>query len=385
MLRVFSSKYGANINWFPGHMAKTTRDLVEVVNNADVVIEVRDARVPFSSANPVLDNICSMATRKGGRSKPRLVVFNKADLALDSLRPRVATHLAEISKLPCVFTSADRGHSTAAVLRAVDALAEANGISSRQFKASGTLMVVVGIPNVGKSSLINALRTVTKCKLGSNASVAPIPGHTRHVSALRVRESPPLYLYDSSGVMLPRIDCFETGMKLSLTTAIRESLVPSVVKVEYLLYHFATIGYTGFKDALYLSRVYTEAEIDECLEELALRMHMYKKGGALDIEAAARFVLRQFHDGKLGRHTFDFIPQSSTDDPEIQRILDLTNRIKSVVDTEEKQKKTIQTSEYVSPFGQVKIKGLAGSYQHESHSQKRVKYLMSAAVQATKQ
>jgi ribosome biogenesis GTPase A len=307
--RSFASRYGGAVNWFPGHMAKASRDVAALIHRAqaDVLVEVRDARVPFSSANPHLDALM----RKGdGSPRPRVIVFNKADLADPQLQGRVAA-VERLRGFPsAVFADAERGTNVADILRRVDSFG--TRASRLKFRAAGGVMVVVGIPNVGKSSLINAVRRAAGCAhIAAPAPTAPVPGFTRRVSVMRVRNTPPLYLCDSPGILMPKISDVETGLKLAVTTAVRDMAVPPLVLAEYLLFFFATINSARFAEVLRLSRAYDEEEVEECLGELAERHGMRKAGGggALDLEAAARFLVRAFQGGELGRYTLDYVPR----------------------------------------------------------------------------
>jgi ribosome biogenesis GTPase A len=300
----FASRYGGSVNWFPGHMAKTAKVLESHASACDVVIEVRDARVPFTSGNPML------GTGRGATSlstKPRIVVLNKADLANDQLQGRVLATLAAQGH-EGVFLSADgrRGGRPHVGVSRLLALVDAVRTPASKFNAVGAVMLVVGIPNVGKSSLINAVRTVTGMG-GAAASTAPTPGHTRHVTALRVRHTPALYLFDSPGVLMPRIPDVESGLKLAVTTAVREAAVPPVVQAEYLLYLFASMGTTRYVQGLGLPRPYSEDEVEEALAHIATASGSMLPGGKPDLNAAARRMIRAFQDGSLGRYTLDYV------------------------------------------------------------------------------
>ena len=281
-------------------MARASRELVPLIARADVVLEVRDARVPFSSAHPGLAALC------GG--KPRVVVLNKADLACEAVSGRVAAAVGRGAGAPGVaFVSAARGRGVERVLALVDALPS----RAAAFSTAGVVMAVVGIPNVGKSSLINALRGAAGAAGAAaprGAAVAPTPGFTRAQRTLRVRAHPPLYLIDTPGVLMPRLADVDTGLKLTVTHALRDAAVPPAVQAEFLLYSFANTGSARFAGALGLSRPFGEEHVGECLRELAERIGAKGPGGAPDLDAAAAYLVRAFRAGELGRHTLDFVP-----------------------------------------------------------------------------
>lgn len=302
------SRYGGSVNWFPGHMARATAALETTLRATDVVVEVRDARVPFSSANPLLEELRVARGGSSGALLPRVVVFNKADLANDQLRRRLTAWCAARGT-PALFSSATTGGaSIGRVLAAVDALpsrARAAG-----FKVAGATMAVVGVPNVGKSSLINALRAAARLATPrAGAKTGASPGITRAVSTFLVRATPPLYMFDSPGVMLPAIPNVEVGLRLAVTGALPEARVPARVQAEYLLFYFASIGATRFAPALHLSQPYTEDGVEDMLAELARNLHLAAPGGGPDTEAAARVFVRAFQDGRLGRYTLDPVPE----------------------------------------------------------------------------
>ena len=317
----FVSRYvqgGSIPSWFPGHMAAAQDKLARLIASADIVLEVRDARIPFTSAHPGLAALCA--------GRPRVIVLNKADLGAAHLAPRVAAALrAEgAAPLPCVFVScrSSGGGGSGAQLARLLALVDAQPTRASRFKAAGALLAVVGLPNTGKSSLINALRGAAGYRGGgAGAAVAPAPGCTRGLSTLRIRASPPLYLADTPGVMMPRLADAETGIKLAVTHALRAGAVPYLVQAEYLLHCFQAAAARGqggaaaaaaapeYVRALRLSRAYSEGEVEECMREVAARVGgAVRGGGEHDLEAAALHFVRAFQEGRLGRHTLDWVP-----------------------------------------------------------------------------
>ncbi|KAJ2588041.1 Mitochondrial GTPase 1 [Coemansia sp. RSA 1722] len=195
--------YEKTINWFPGHMAKGIKQMQDQLRAVDLIVETRDARIPLSSINPQFERII------GG--KTRLVVYNKADLAPSEIQHTVREEMAKRNQ-NVVFTDTLSSGSVKQVLNYAVNIAKGDYVRYPQFS-----VMVVGMPNVGKSSLINALRRIG-IRRGKAASTGAKPGVTRAMSSkIKVLESPPVYLLDTPGVMMPHIPDPVTAIKVALT------------------------------------------------------------------------------------------------------------------------------------------------------------------------
>ncbi|CAM9633066.1 unnamed protein product, partial [Scytosiphon promiscuus] len=213
------------VNWFPGHMVKATKVIREKLKQVDMVFEVRDARIPFTSANDDLDKIV-------GPSKARLIVLNKADLSNQALEQRVLQRFKEQGKT-AVYACGRTGANVNKLLT----WARERGARRGEFSTTGAVAMVVGMPNVGKSSLINLLpkQNLHPRPAKQVARVGAMPGVTRQVSAFRIGSTPPLYLVDTPGVMVPRVNSVTAGLCLALTRAVPDSVVPPDILVGFML------------------------------------------------------------------------------------------------------------------------------------------------------
>eukprot|EP00232_Nephroselmis_pyriformis_P026252 CAMPEP_0182871194 /NCGR_PEP_ID=MMETSP0034_2-20130328/10980_1 /TAXON_ID=156128 /ORGANISM="Nephroselmis pyriformis, Strain CCMP717" /LENGTH=216 /DNA_ID=CAMNT_0025003731 /DNA_START=45 /DNA_END=691 /DNA_ORIENTATION=- len=215
------SVWGGRVTtWFPGHMAKATREIAQRLKPVDLVIELRDARIPLSSVSTGLGALIA--------NKRRMIIMNKSDLANPNLEKRVVEHFAN-QGIPAVFASAPKPKSAKQILAAVQGL-----LREHCGGADTLLAMVVGVPNVGKSSLINAMRQVAARQgqaLGrkdskgplSRAKMGPLPGVTRHLAGFQVGSKPSMYIMDTPGIMPPQVADEEQGLKIALTGGISDT------------------------------------------------------------------------------------------------------------------------------------------------------------------
>lgn len=275
----------AAINWYPGHMAKAKRLLQEQVARVDAVIELCDARLPYSSRNPDLNYML--------RSKARVLLLNKADLA-DPALTRQWQRFFQERGVACAAIAADRNAREA--LKAIERMTreKVERAEARGMKRTVRVMVV-GVPNVGKSTLINRLHG------GAIAKVGDRPGVTRANQWVRVGEY--LELLDTPGMLWPRLDDPVAARRLAYISAIRDEIL----------------------DTFELSCALLDELLGACLEKVMERYHLTDatlrgqalmeavcrgrgfllRGGEMDIDRACAVVLDEFRDGKLGRVTLE--------------------------------------------------------------------------------
>ncbi|ORZ26253.1 P-loop containing nucleoside triphosphate hydrolase protein [Lobosporangium transversale] len=287
--------YDKIINWFPGHMAKGLRLITEKLNAVQVVIEVRDARIPISSINHKFEPIA--------QRKDRLIVYNKTDLAHPATEQAVVKAFKQYKRQEVVFTNANEDLNIKRIISYLAKKAKATGTAAE--KELTTTVMVVGMPNVGKSSLINSLRRIG-IKKGKAAPTGAIPGITRTVAGtIKVLDSPKIYLIDTPGVMIPHIADPISAIKVALTGAISDHLSDEEVIADYLLFQL-----NQAQDYSYMKLYNIQEPTDDIkvfLPQVAKYIGALKRGGEYNLAAAAQFLIKQYRLGKLGRYTLDDI------------------------------------------------------------------------------
>ncbi|XP_050982856.1 mitochondrial ribosome-associated GTPase 1 isoform X2 [Labeo rohita] len=216
-------------HWFPGHMAKGLKQMRASLRKVDCILEIHDARIPFSGRNPSFQESLDV--------RPHILVLNKMDLADTSKKQSILKQLDREGVRNVLFTDClrQRDENVKKIVPLVTELIESGSRFHREEDRSYCLMVI-GVPNVGKSSLINALRR-TYLKKGKASKVGGEPGITKAVlTKIQVCERPIIHLLDTPGVLPPRIENIETGMKLALCGTILDHLVGEDVIADYLLF-----------------------------------------------------------------------------------------------------------------------------------------------------
>ncbi|KAK1412930.1 hypothetical protein QVD17_34544 [Tagetes erecta] len=217
---------GGNINWFPGHMAAATRAINSRLKLADLVIEVRDSRIPLSSANQDLQPRLS--------SKRRVIALNKKDLANPNIMHKWVDYFDSCNQ-DCLPINA---HSRSSVQKLLE-LVELK-LKEKIAKEPTLLVMVVGVPNVGKSALINCIHQIASMRFPvqekkKRAKVGPLPGVTQDIAGFKIAQRPSIYVLDTPGVLVPTISDIETGLKLALAGSVKDSVVGEERIAQYLL------------------------------------------------------------------------------------------------------------------------------------------------------
>ncbi len=280
------------IQWFPGHMAKTKRQIKESLPLVDIVIELLDARIPYSSHNPDIEKLTE--------NKPRLVLMNKASLA-DPTVSAEWTRAYSSRGTRCILTDCNTGEGLRDVAPAVRAVLSdkleryaTKGMSGRSVKA-----LVVGIPNCGKSTFINRLAGSNKAKTENR------PGVTRTQQWISTPIG--LELLDTPGVLWPKFEDQAVGEALAATGAIKDSILDTERVACIICNRLKSIA----RSALVARYKLTEEAIDACetdhdlLELIGKKRGFLISGGEIDVERAANTVTEEFRSAKLGRITLE--------------------------------------------------------------------------------
>jgi ribosome biogenesis GTPase A len=277
-----------DIQWFPGHMANTKKLIQEQRGKVDVFLELLDARAPLSCRNPLLDELMG--------EKPRLVVLNKADLADPDVTAAWKRHFDALPATRALLVSSKERQGTGSIPQAAAALAKA----ARPNHTGPVSAMIVGIPNVGKSTLLNAL---TKRKI---ASVAPKPGHTR--GPQRVRISDDFELVDTPGLLWHKFDDRAAAERLAMLGAIKDD-VYDFHAICLMAIDFLTARYPKALAERYKLAASGE-EAAAVLEEIGKRRGCVVKGGGIDIGRACDILMGDLRSGALGRFSLENPPEA---------------------------------------------------------------------------
>jgi len=270
------------INWFPGHMHKAQKEIKEILPQIDVVIEVCDARLPFSSENPMITQI------RG--DKPLIKILNKSDLA-DAAKTQIwLDYLEAQQNVKAIALTTDNPSTAKTLPSLIRKLVPNKDETGKQINA-----VIMGIPNVGKSTLLNTLVGKAKAKVGNEPAV------TKGQQRIRLEEG--LYLYDTPGMLWPKIVNENSGYRLAITSAVKDTAFDhddiACFAAEYLLEAYPERLLERYKfDDL------PEREI-ELLEAIGRVRGCMKSGGHVDFHKASAILINEIRDKTLGAITFE--------------------------------------------------------------------------------
>ena len=292
-----------NINWYPGHMAKTKKQIIEDLKLIDVVVEILDARIPISSRNPDIENWI--------QNKSKLIVLNKSDLAREEETKKWIQYFKQ-QKIEAVAINANSGEGINQAIKKIEEIYQA---SQEKFENKGRVgksirVMILGIPNVGKSSFINRISKKNSATVGNK------PGVTRQKQWIRINQN--IELLDTPGVLWPKFEKEEVALNLAYTGTIKDDVLEAI-EIGFSLLK-TLVKY--YKDNLMERYKLNKTEFDDILnnndleenEKILDIMHLIGKkrgaiisGGNVDEEKTAKIILEDFRSGKLGKITLEKI------------------------------------------------------------------------------
>ncbi len=273
-----------NIQWFPGHMTKTRRMMEEDIKLIDLVIEIVDARLPLSSRNPSIDDIVG--------TKPRLLLLNKSDIADSSITAMWEAYFKNNGVNAMVICSTGGKSLNCIFAKVREILADKiakqkeKGILNRPIK-----LMIVGVPNVGKSSLINKLAGKKRAITGDR------PGVTRGKQWIRLENG--FELLDTPGILWPKFEDEQVGLKLAYTGAVKDDII-DIEELACKLLEYLKASYPDSLTMRYKMTDFDDMTGYEMLELLGRKRGFVVSGGEIDTERAAKILLDEFRGAKLG-------------------------------------------------------------------------------------
>ncbi|HLR10762.1 MAG TPA: ribosome biogenesis GTPase YlqF [Sporosarcina sp.] len=281
------------IQWFPGHMAKARREVTEQLKLVDIVFELIDARLPLSSRNPMIDEVV--------HQKPRLLILNKADLADSDETNRWIQYFGQ-QGIEAVAINSFQGKGLQKVTKAAQKILRPKfeRMERRGIRPGAIRGMIVGIPNVGKSTFINRLAKRNVAKTGNT------PGVTRAQQWIKYGKE--LELLDTPGILWPKFEDQEVGYKLALTGAIKDTLL----NMDDLALYGLRFLEKHYPERLY--HKYRLTEIGESPDEIIAVFDQIGKdrnaiitGGEIDYDKVSDIVVQEIRSEQLGKLTFDFV------------------------------------------------------------------------------
>lgn len=277
----------ANYQWYPGHMTKAKRMMLEDIKLIDLVIELVDARIPLSSRNPDIDEL--------GKNKARIILLNKSDVA-DPKQNKLWIEYFNEKGFHALEVNSKTGSGVKSIQGVVQEACKdkierdrKRGIINRPVRA-----MVVGIPNVGKSTFINSFAGKNCTKTGNK------PGVTKGKQWIRMNKS--LELLDTPGILWPKFDDQKVGMRLAMIGSMNDEII-HLDELAYELIKYVNEFYPGLLEKRYDITVKDDAY--DTLKDICISRRCFLKGEELDIMKASSMVIEDFRSGRLGRITLE--------------------------------------------------------------------------------
>ncbi|MFO1445888.1 ribosome biogenesis GTPase YlqF [Bacillus sp. Bva_UNVM-123] len=276
------------IQWFPGHMAKARRQVTEKLKLVDIIFELVDARIPYSSRNPMIDEII--------QHKPRLVLLNKADMADREKTKQWIMHFQK-KGIKALAINSQAGQGMKEIVQASQEILQEkfDRMSAKGIKPRAIRAMIVGIPNAGKSTLINRLAKKNIAKTGNT------PGVTKAQQWIKVGKE--LELLDTPGILWPKFEDQEVGLKLALTGAIKDTILNLQDVAVYALRFLGENYPERLKERFKLEVIYED--IVEMFDNIGKQRGCFMSGGQIDYDKVTEIIIREFRTEKFGSITLE--------------------------------------------------------------------------------
>ena len=280
------------IQWFPGHMAKARREVTENLKLVDIVFELIDARLPLSSRNPMIDEVI--------HQKTRLLILNKMDMADETQTKKWIAYFEEKGH-PAVAINSLEGKGLQTVFKAAKELLKPkwDRMKDRGIKPRAIRAMIVGIPNVGKSTLINRFAKKNIARTGNTPRV------TKKQQWIKVERE--IELLDTPGILWPKFEDQQVGYKLALTGAIKDAVINMEDLAVYGL-NFLQDNYPKRMEERYQIKEMSE-DLVETFDKIGKLRRCYTNGTEIDYDQVSELIVRDVRNLHLGRLTFDFVEE----------------------------------------------------------------------------
>ncbi|GBP78953.1 Mitochondrial GTPase 1 [Eumeta japonica] len=294
------------LRWFPGHMNKGLKQMQRILTSVDCVIEVHDARIPFSGRNPIFTNTLIGA-------KPHILVLNKRDLTIPSLIPKVKAQLKSEQKIEHVVYTNGKDQKCRGLKSLVPMIVDIVKNSNRynRIDAEDYNVMIIGVPNVGKSSVINMLRSI-KLKVAHALPVGAVAGVTRSLmTKMRINNDPEIFMFDTPGILEPSTRDIEMGLKLALCASLQDHMVGEEAIADYLLYFLNKHG--KFKYVEYMGLQEPCDDINKAHPQEIADSHIHQGARSIKTTNTTSLSGPLSCNGQRVTKTFLKQPQTSTD------------------------------------------------------------------------
>ena len=278
-----------NINWYPGHMAKTKKQIIEDLKLVDIIIEVLDARAPIASENPDVQEYC--------RNKKRIVILNKSDLA-DENETNKWIRFYNNKEIPCIKVDSNNKKGLKKVIEEINKIYKEINDKYIQKGRIGRLakVMVLGIPNVGKSTFINGLAKKNIAKSGNK------PGITKQKQWIKIDNN--IELLDTPGMLWPKLDNKDIAMHLAFINSIGENAIDNE-EIAYELLKYLIKNHKDKIEEKYDIKIEDNEEIIEIRDKIAIKKGAILSEGRINEQKISNMILTDFREGKFGRITIE--------------------------------------------------------------------------------